>query len=303
MFRRIVVGADGTAEGRDAAVLGASIAAATGAGVTLLHSFTPFLISASGATDRRSLRRDAERLLAAERRRFAPDAHTEVVADGNISRALRLHAERWHADLVVIGSSASADRRRCRIGKIGRGLLASAPVALAIARRGLHEENVTLSSVAVGYDGGPESQIALRFADELATGAGAELIIETLVQERLPPLAGGGALAVEHWERLREREMEEALFLSRQAASRATARARAVARRGDPASLLRQVSQSVDLTVIGSRRWGTLARVALGGVGEALVSDCGSSLLVTHRDLRHPGPPPPRTADEGKVTI
>jgi len=302
MFRRIVVGADGTSEGRDAVALGASIATATGAGLTLLQSFPPPLISTTDSSDRRSLARQAEKLLASDRRKFAPTAHTEVAADSNTARALCLNAERWHADLVVIGSSRRAASGRCSIGQTGRGLLDRAPFALAIARRGLHEEDVQLSRIAVGYDGGAESKLALYFADQLATGADAELLIQTVVQERLPSLTYGGFLETEKWDELRELDRLSALALSRDAAAGTTARSQADARIGYPGFLLRELSESVDLMVIGSRRWGVIARVVLGGVGETLASDCGSSLLITCRSLRVPNPPPAREADHEKAS-
>jgi nucleotide-binding universal stress UspA family protein len=39
----------------------------------------------------------------------------------------------------------------------------------------------------------------------------------------------------------------------------------------------------MDLLVIGSRRWGPLARLLLGSTGEALARDAGCPLLVAPR--------------------
>ena len=282
MFKRIIVGADGSPEGQDAVVLGAEIAAATGAGLTLLQSFAPFLLSTKGEMDRDSQIHEAERLLRADRHQFAPNAHIEIVADSNPARALREHAERWNADLVVIGSSRHAAFGRSCIGQTGRRLLDNMPAALAIAQRGLHEQGVRLGTIAVGYDGGPEAERALRLADDLAYSAGAELLIETVNPEPLPAIAigateGGG------WESVREHERRGARELGLRAAARATSRVQVDARVSDPGHELRELSSSVDLMVIGSRRWGAFARVVLGGVGETLVSDCGSSLIIARR--------------------
>ncbi len=282
MFRRIIVGADGSPEGQDAVVLGAEIAAATGAGLTLLQSFAPFLMSTRGAMDRQSQVQEAERLLRADRHRFAPDAHIEIVADSNPARALREHAERWNADLVVIGSSHHAAFGRSCIGQTGRRLLDNMPAALAIAQRGLHEQGLRLSTIAVGYDGGPESERALKLADDLASSADAELLIETVNPEPLPAIAIGGTEG-EGWAHVREHEQRDARELGLRAAAQATARVQVDARVSDPGHELRELSSSVDVMVIGSRRWGAFARVVLGGVGETLVSDCGSSLIIIAR--------------------
>ena|SRR5665213_1763684 len=84
MFKRIVVGCDGTAEGRDAVVLAPAIASAT------------------------ALRAQMELALRRERDSFAPDALVETVVDLSVPRALCHFAQRRHADLVVLGSDRSA---------------------------------------------------------------------------------------------------------------------------------------------------------------------------------------------------
>ena len=277
MFTRIVVGDDGSPQGRDAVVLGAAIARVTGAGLTLLQSYPPFPISIEGHTDRETQTRDAHAQLARHRDRYAPDAHVEVVWDSQAARAISEYAERWHADLVVIGSAHHAVAGHCALGHTGRGLIERAPAALAVAEVGLHDHGLDLTKVAVGFDGGPESELALRLADEIAAAADAELQIESLVRM--------------HGE-LSERDRLDALELCRRAAFGTAARSRADARVGEPGLELRALSGEVDLMVIGSRRWGALARVVLGGVGEALATDCNSSLLVTCRALRHPNPVP-----------
>lgn len=283
MFTRIVVGADGTPEGQDAIVLGAAIAAATGAGLTLIEAFAPFLISSEGGMDRQSQVDAAERRLRTDRHRFAPEAHIETVADSNPARALRQHAERWNADLVVIGSSRRAPEGRCAIGRTGRRLIDYGSPALAIAKRGLHEEGLSLANVAVGYDGGPESERALHLADAIAQGAGAELLIQTITHEPIPALVLGEPEVPETLAGLRESERLGALELLNDAAASTVADVRVGAGVGEAGPELRALSESVDLMVIGSRRWGTFARVVLGGVGETLVADCASSLVVASR--------------------
>jgi nucleotide-binding universal stress UspA family protein len=282
VFTRIVVGDDGSPQGRDAVVLGAAIGRATDAGLTLLQAYPPFPISIEGHTDRETETRDAHAQLARHRDRYAPDAHLEVVWDSQPARALSEYAERWRADLVVIGSAHHASPGHCALGHTGRGLIERAPAALAVAATGLHETGLELTKLAVGFDGGPESELALRMADEIAAAADAELLIESLVRSH-------GNLS--------ERDRLDALELCRRAAYGTAAHSRADARVGEPGLELRALSQTVDLTVIGSRRWGALARVVLGGVGEALATDCGSSLLVTCRALRHPNPVPVPTFD------
>lgn len=281
MFTRIVVGAEGSSEGKDAVVLGAALAAATGAGLTLLQSYAPYPISTAGL-DRRSQIDAAERQLSRDRDEFAPSAHIETVADPNRARALGLHAKSWHADLIVIGSTRSAPQGRSSISRTGRRLVHSATTALAVARRGIHHEGLTLSTIAVGYDGDFESAEALRLADSIAVGAGAQLLVQTVELEPASSLGTGRDEAT--WlADIREHQATAGRALAEAAAATTVARARVGVSLGDPGLELRKFSESVDLMVIGSRRWGTFARVVLGGAGETLASDCGASLIVVPR--------------------
>ena len=50
-----------------------------------------------------------------------------------------------------------------------------------------------------------------------------------------------------------------------------------------PAASLLGLAATSDLLVIGSRRWGPVARLLLGGTGEALVHGAPCSLLVVPR--------------------
>lgn len=281
MFRRIVVGADGSPEGKDAVVLGAAIAAATGAGITLLGAFPPLPVA--DGNDRQRQTRSVDRQLSALRDKFAPSAHVTSVADGNAARALLAEAQSWQANLIVIGSSRHAAMGRCGIGQTGRRLVKKMPAALAIAKRGLHQEDCPLLNIAVGYDGGPESDRALQFADRLAISANAELLIETVVGDPIPPLLPGESRTPGLLDDLIEHAEFDALRIGNRAAAKTKARSYVNGSIGDPGSVLRDISEGVDVMVIGSRRWGLLPRVLLGGVGEALVTDCGSSLIVASK--------------------
>jgi nucleotide-binding universal stress UspA family protein len=53
--------------------------------------------------------------------------------------------------------------------------------------------------------------------------------------------------------------------------------------RGRPADRLLELCADVDLLVIGSRRWGAVARLMLGSTGEALMHDASCPVLVVPR--------------------
>jgi nucleotide-binding universal stress UspA family protein len=292
MFKRVVVGCDGSPEGSDAAALGASIASATGAGLFLVGVFSPSMFPVDGISDRRTLRALTEKMLRSERRTHAPTATLHAVADISPARALRHFAERWQADVVVIGSRPQVESGHSAIGRHGRQLLGDTPFALAIAARGLHESDGgrPLGSIGVGYDGGRESERALSVAAELSRKASAQLSIVSVVEDRVPVLAPSEWLTRTDLSTLHEAERESALARAESAAAALDIPCQATALVGDPGLRLRAISASVDLVVVGSRRWGPLARLVAGTVGETLASDSSSSVLIVPR----PGAKPRR---------
>lgn len=282
MFKHVVVGSDASPEGSDALVLGAELAAASGAALHLAGVFSQPLFSMPAMSDHRTLQEQLERALDAQRRQFAPMATVQTLGSSSHTRGLIHFAQRVHADVIVVGSSAEAPAGHCGIGRHARQLLHHAPHALAIAKRGLHELDAGLHSIGVGYDGDPESLAAFQLASELSSNAGAELRGITVVEEGFPALHWSEWMTVD-WESLREELRAGALARANRIAADMDSRAEVVATVGDPGLELRRWSETVDLMVVGSRRWGPIARLVSGSVGETLIADAGSSVMIVPR--------------------
>lgn len=285
-FQRIVVGSDGSVESSDAVALGAALARASGAGLSLVGVYSPALLPIPGMTDRETLRAQALARLRQDRDRFAPQALVHAVADTSVARALRHYAAHWHAGLLVIGSSGKAPAGHAAIGRQGRQLLYDSPFALAVAARGIHRWPTRLARIAVGWDGGPESAAALELAARLARGARAKLSVRTVVEDRLPAFSLNQPLVAEMWSELFEGERQAALERAVEAVADHRDHAEVTASVGDPGAELREVAETADLMVVGSRRWGPFARLVSGGVGETLVTDCATSVLIVPRPPR-----------------
>jgi nucleotide-binding universal stress UspA family protein len=282
---RIAVGVDGYPEGQDAAALGAAIARTTGADVMLIDVHLPALFPAPGGLDWKSLRKDAETILRGVRDRFAPDARIRTESDFSVPRALLRVVQRQHRDLLVVGSSRQAPEGHVRISKRTRQLLCQFECALAIAPRGMHSNpDVQLKRIGVGYDGEPESAAALALAGSIA-GAGAELHVRAVVDDRVPGLlrsALGGLVATE-WTDVIAQEQQRLHDQAIAAAAATGATVNVEVLGGRPADALLALSGDVDLLVIGSRRWGPAARVLLGSTGEALLHDAACPVLAVPR--------------------
>ncbi|MGZ4274697.1 MAG: universal stress protein [Solirubrobacteraceae bacterium] len=282
-FKRIAIGVDGSAEGRDAIALGAALAAATGAGISLIGVHPSSWFPVPGDTDRATLRAQAMDTLHRERDLLAPRAHVEAVADTSVARALLHCAQRWHADILVLGSTASAPEGRAAISTHGRQLLHDLPFALALAPRGIHAAPIALRRIGTGYDGGPEARAALEFASRLGRATEATLALARVVDNRIPALGLVEWIAPDAWRQIWEGRRGAAQAAAEQAVAPLRLSTEISTTVGDPGAELRRFTESVDLMVVGSRRWGRLARMVVGGVGETLVADAGCPVLIVPR--------------------
>lgn len=256
MFKHIVVGCDGSREGRDAVALGATIASVTDARLSLVGVFPTSFFPVAGITDRKTLRAQATRALRHDRDLLAPHALVHTVADNSVPRALRHHAERRHADLVIVGSDPTASPGHVAIGRRARQLIYDAPFALGLAARGLHERTRWLRTIGVGYDGGPEADSALALAVELARSAGARLAVRRVVEDPITPLDIPSVGLMENWNDVLEEERQADTNEAEAATSRLGISAEVTVTVGDPGYEVRAFSETVDLVVVGSRRWG-----------------------------------------------
>jgi nucleotide-binding universal stress UspA family protein len=282
---RIAAGIDGFAEGRDAAALGKLLADATGAELMLVSVYSSPLVPMPPGLDHASLRNESRRILREVRDSCAPGARTLTATNQSVARTLQRVVQRHHRDLLVVGSSRQGPEGHVRIGKRTRQLLCNLESALAVAPRRLHVKPRPLGRIAVGYDGGPESDAALAVAASIADGAGAELLMRAVVDDRLPGPAWSGlsGLLGVSWEAVIQEEMEQIRDQALASAQSVGAQPVVTVERGRPANALLALSQTVDLLVIGSRRWGPTARLLLGSTGEALMHDAACAVLAVPR--------------------
>jgi nucleotide-binding universal stress UspA family protein len=282
---RIAAGIDGFPEGRDAAALGRLLAEATGAELMLVAVHSAALLPVGPELSFRSARQEAQRILRDVRQSDAPDSRTTIATDFSVPRALLRVIRRHHCGLLTVGSTREGPHGRVEIGNRTRQLLGQFKCALAVAPRGLHADPPRLRRIGVGYDGGPEADAALALAASIAVGARAQVTVQTVVDDRPPPFAWSGLSAIlsAQWDEVIEDEMKQ-MHERAAAATRATGMHVDVAvTRGRPSDALMELSKTVDLLVIGSRRWGPTRRLLLGSTGEALMHGSTCAVLAVPR--------------------
>ena len=195
------------------------------------------------------------------------------------ARALYELAEREAASLIVVGSTHRGALGRIFPGSVAERLLSGAPCPIAVAPRGYAPaERRRTGVIGVGYDGGPESARALETATGIARDLDATLRLIAVVPPILsePPLIGRTALGF--GELIRE-HLERALADGRARAGDAET----ILVEGDPATELAAQAESLDLLVLGSRRYGPLRRTLLGGVSAAVMRSAPSPVVVVPR--------------------
>jgi nucleotide-binding universal stress UspA family protein len=114
--------------------------------LTVVHSKWPlvgdplFTIASAHAESIREQRHKAPELLDAAVARFR-DEHpglpvTTKTLDGVPHEAIVAEAERWHADLIVLGSHGYGPVRRAILGSVAAAVAVEAPCAVEIIRMG-----------------------------------------------------------------------------------------------------------------------------------------------------------------------
>jgi nucleotide-binding universal stress UspA family protein len=288
----IGVGVDGFPEGEDAVALGARLAHACRADLVLIgvraDPGAPLPLPLPAQPTGASVAARAREGLARLRDARAPAARIVIESGASVPQVLARVSERERRDLLVMGSSRHAADGHVRIGKRTRSLLGHYGHPLAIAPRGLRNlPPHGFKRIGVGYDGSLESTAALALADALALAAGAAVAVIGVVDDRVPA-SGWLALAQSNfgdpqWETVVAGEVRALQERMISAAGTLSAQASTMVSRGRPAAMLLAASRELDLLIIGSRRWGPVARLLLGSTGEAVAHDAACPLVIVPR--------------------
>jgi nucleotide-binding universal stress UspA family protein len=287
---RIVVGFDGTDSGEDALALGMLLARATRAVplVVVVHPQEyPIGVGRVDAEWVAYMHQQAEQLLGRARRLLGEDTGAEFreVSAPSESRGLHDVAEREQAELVVVGSSHRGPIGRTHPGSTGDRLLEGSACPVAVAPRGLRESPPQrLGTIAVAFLDTPEAGQALDAAVALAERAGARLRLVSVMPrpaEVYLPVIGRDAeeAFVARSRELFRRALDDALA---RVGGRVEAEAELL--EGEAVDTLATLDRrDADLLVCGSRAYGPVRRVLLGGVSSRLLRRSALPLLVVPR--------------------
>jgi nucleotide-binding universal stress UspA family protein len=289
----IVAGYNGSEQALDGLALGKRLCAGLDTGAVVLSVLTYAPTETTLDAYERKLREDEARLGAEARAALSGVDPIETVAMPGVSAAHELHdlAVARGAAAIVLGSTHRGALGRVIPGTVADRLLSAAPCPIAVAPRGYAGERGPVDSIAVAYEGSPESRVALALAAELAPALGArlELVVVADPHDALVavPMPGGYAGTVVDEDRadLERRRMQDALDHGLETLPEGLDANGEVIVDFDPKSVILAASQRSDLLLIGSRGYGPLGRVLLGGVSSAVLRNASCPVVVTPRAL------------------
>jgi nucleotide-binding universal stress UspA family protein len=279
MFDNVLVGVNGRPGGRDAIALASRLMDRDGK-LTLVHVHGRPMRPSHAVTPG-LLREDREasmKLLERERAESEVDAELVSVVGTTPGHGLHRQAEAQHADLLVVGSCSRGILGRTMLGNDTSSALNGAPCAIAIASLGYAEHPMPLAKLGVGYDGSPESKLALQTAREIARSTRAAVAALEVVS-----LAtyGYAAIVPSVVEEGLNAMLEEANDRMKELPGDVDGHAVS----GLTGEELATFASQVDLLIVGSRGYGPMKRMMLGSTSSYLERHARCSLLVLPRSL------------------
>lgn len=287
MYRKILVGYDGSEQAEDALAFGKQLADTSSAELVVAGVW-PVAQMWSGL-DPAIDEAEAEFAHMVGAAAKSVGAKGERVLSTSPARGLHDRAERIDADLIVVGSCAHGRWGQTLVGSVGVALLHGSPCAVAIAPHGYRDQaDRDIETIVVGFDGSAEAGLALLAASRLAREIGARVKLVSVAE---PPALGTGKGGSDGCHALKEAiedDLRDALTQGCSAVPDGID-AEPVLVSGDPATALAEAAKEPGtLLILGSRGYGPVRRVLLGSVSRELVRSAPSPVIIHPRGMQEP---------------
>jgi nucleotide-binding universal stress UspA family protein len=260
VFRRVLVGIDGSQESRDAARQAARLVDGE---LTFLAAYdvAPAMVGGTGYlvpsySDIDLQQAAAKKALGRARDDAAPASPLGKVVRGRAATALLSAVKREGHTALIVGSHGLGRLAGFVMGSTATEVIHKASCSVLLARR-TSESDRFPNKIVVGIDGSPESAAAYAVARQLAERFDADL---------WPVVAYGGKTV--------ERRLVDAIVERRREESP-----------DQPVTALLAAAAEADLVVVGSR--GLHGLSALGSVSERVAHQAQSSVLIVRKPQHH----------------
>ena len=228
------------------------------------------------------IKEDAKQIAATAGEQLGVPFRTLVVNDDSAARGLVRAARAEHSDVLVLGPAHRTGAGHALLGGTAERVLHDAPCPVVVAPRGYATRAGELRRVGVAFDGGGEAQAAARWAADLARDIGGTLeLVAVLVPPRVAAYPNAAAAYVELFES--ERAALRRLLDETVAELPQEVQPTGRLLEGAAAARLSEATADYDLLVMGSRGYGRLGRVFLGGVSRGVLADARCPVAVIPR--------------------
>src|SRR5262245_51650768 len=228
---------------------------------------------------KRAVRDDAQAFVEAARATLAPRGFSieSEVAVGDPRQQIVDVANRWAADLIVVGARGAGLIKRFLLGSVSLAVPRHAHCPVLVVKGRPRK----LASVLVGMDGSDDSLQAVRFLQSFALLRRTKVRLLSVV-ERLPypttapgPIRGQLRRMLEELEAERRGELDKVLERAAAQLDDKLTRVTRSTPTGNPADEIIAAANGydTDLVVVGARGKGGMARLLLGSVSEKVLRD------------------------------
>ena len=284
---KILIGVDGSERSEDAVAFGRTLALAAGAPVVLATAHRLDPLRPGAPAHEIFLREDAEATLVRLAGALDDVGDVELrplVANTSAAHALQELAEQEDAGLIIVGSSHTGRLGRVLPGSTAERLLHGAPCPVAVVPLGYRtHETPARPVVGCAYRATEDGAAALGAAEELALALSASLQVMQVV-EPLARLYDAGEMPFDI------PEINASIFtdtertlIERVSGLDSRLETEGTLHSGRPADVLLALSETVDILVIGSRGYGPLKAVLLGGVSGQVIRSAACPVIVVPR--------------------
>jgi nucleotide-binding universal stress UspA family protein len=291
----IIIGVDDSERSEDAIAFGRRLADVADAHVVVANAYpySDVPSRASGTAFRNALRDDA--LSTAGRMRDQLDRISDdkttifIAAEPSPAKALHQAAHAERASLVIVGSSHTGRAGRVLPGSTGERLLHGAPCSVAVVPKDyrMHADDA-IRRIGVAYSDTDEARAALTAGVALARALRAELeVIGVGAPEYFTTPALMDAAGVETVRRDVEDHVQQSID-DAVASVPTDIEAHRVRVTGDAEELLAAKTENLDLLVMGSRGYGPLRSVIVGGLSGRMLRSAHCPVIVVPRGIKSP---------------
>lgn len=226
----------------------------------------------------------SRRLLDIAERLRADDRTVEVrVLDGRPATEILAEAERFDADLIVVGARGLSTVRRLLIGSVSSEVVDHAPCPVLVAR------HASVDRVLLATDGSPASADAVRFVSETGLFAESQIRIIAVADPGIPwwvgvtPIDGMTSLDIysDEEEAIKRHAQHVAEETAERLADLHIAGTNALRDSDVVSTILHDAEEwKADMIVLGARNMSTLHRWFVGSVSRSILHLAAASVLI-----------------------